>query len=487
MTVSSLSPQPKSPVATPQWPGAYTLALIALLISLVQLILVSRTYFAADDSGWLRLMQEVEAGQRSLLEPSFGGWTTPLANLVFYLWFKTFGLQPTGYYVAVYVLHCLNTTLAFFLIRSLTHNHRLALLSAALYLIHFAHWADWGPLAWIAAFVQLVVAAFYLASLLAFWHFTQSRQPISYSLALLFFVLALLAKESALSLPLVIALLTFYVRQQKNIPLKTGLAWLLPFFLILSLYIAYEYQFQAARPYLQKGNYQLGLHILGNYHYFSNLIIPNPASAPVQSFLERLNRPALTVGATALALAVKIALLGIALLIAFKGSPPQRLLLAMSLLMYLPFTGFVEGFAGPNRYFYLPLIGFCALSVYGLEALYQQLQRHNLRWPHPLVAIGLVGLLGYNSLPMLIWNRAMLANSHIRLQTLALIDSRLATAPPPPTTIYLMDFPDKLADLELTILVVEQIKATRQNPPANPLTDSWTLNYNNGQPVWVTP
>ena len=151
-----------------------------LSFMLFQLYPTFDSYFMADDFSWLDFVNSYGYASDIVLQPSPGGWTTPLSNLVFWGLFKAFGPNPQGYYAANALLHLFNSLLVYRLICLVTRRFEIAFGASFVFVLHFAHFSDWGPLVWISAFVQLVVALFYLSSLILFVRylpcFSQSTQ-----------------------------------------------------------------------------------------------------------------------------------------------------------------------------------------------------------------------------------------------------------------------------------------------------------------------
>lgn len=111
-------------------------------------------YFFTDDFGWLFRIADV--GLRRMIADSNGGHLLLVRNAIFYLCFRTFGMQAEGYFALVLLTHLLNTALLFRLIRRLTGSPLLACLGAALWGMAPAHE---GTLGWYSVYGQAVAAS----------------------------------------------------------------------------------------------------------------------------------------------------------------------------------------------------------------------------------------------------------------------------------------------------------------------------------------
>ena len=131
----------------------------------------------------------------------------PLMTFGYLLCYKVFGLLPFGFHLVNVVLHAAVVCLLFFLTRRLFASGRVAFFAAALFALHPIHTES---VAWVAAVTDIELTFFYL---LTFWFFlplgdpVHRRRLICYVLLIASYLLALLSKEQALTLPL---LATFY-------------------------------------------------------------------------------------------------------------------------------------------------------------------------------------------------------------------------------------------------------------------------------------
>jgi Tfp pilus assembly protein PilF len=132
----------------------------------------------------------------------------PLTSLGFAVEYHLFGLNPHVFHTVNILLHLVNILLVFVFVRSLAQNAGVGLAAAALFAVH--------PLqvevaAWASSLGIVLCTLFYLGTLIVYVAYVRSGRIRYYIGALAFFVLALLSKTWAVSLPLVLIVLDLYL------------------------------------------------------------------------------------------------------------------------------------------------------------------------------------------------------------------------------------------------------------------------------------
>jgi hypothetical protein len=235
--------------------------------------------------------------------------------------------------------------------------------------------------------------------------------------------------------------------------------------------------------------------MITNWKYFSNLVMPNPESPPVHSFL--LGRfPVWTLSlALLMAAVVRVSLLVAAVWLWWRGPKHVRYWLALAVIAYLPFVGFTGGHAGPHRYFYLPLVGFAALGAWSVWWLIKWLaERGKLaQTSMPLFALVVLGFWIYNLLPIRTWQKQVHANSQITREVIQVVGDQLATREVPITRVYFKDFPGRFSDIRLALRLIYNVGVNlelqkgenklEEKPPA----DTLILLYRGGRVVVSQP
>mgnify|MGYP001573995628 FL=1 len=118
-----------------------------------------------------------------------------------------FGLDPGPAHLVNVAFHEANSLLVYLLALALLRNWRASLLVAYLFLAHPLHVESAG---WIAERKDVLCSMFYLLSILAYLRFAAQPCARRYALVIFAFVLALLSKPMAVTLPVVLLLLDFW-------------------------------------------------------------------------------------------------------------------------------------------------------------------------------------------------------------------------------------------------------------------------------------
>jgi tetratricopeptide (TPR) repeat protein len=139
----------------------------------------------------------------------------PIGILGFLICYKLFGLLPYGFHLANLILHALIVCLLFGLSKRLFQDQWLAFAAAGIFALHPIHTES---VAWISGVTDLELAFFYLG---AFWFFEVSAGPRgerserAQAGMVGLFVLALLSKEQAVTLPLAAMIYEHFYRNDR--------------------------------------------------------------------------------------------------------------------------------------------------------------------------------------------------------------------------------------------------------------------------------
>jgi protein O-mannosyl-transferase len=151
----------------------------------------------------------------------------PLTYSVFWLEWRSWGMNPAGYHVVNILLHAMDVALLWLVLRKLRVPG--SWLAALLFGIHPV---VAGTVAWIAELKNTLSLLFYLASILCYLQAAEPEEKTRrgwYALALAAFALALLAKISVVVLPAVLLLIGWWREGRIS---RQELARTAPFFLL---------------------------------------------------------------------------------------------------------------------------------------------------------------------------------------------------------------------------------------------------------------
>ena len=149
----------------------------------------------------------------------------PLTMLVLSIEYSLFGFNVVGYHFINVLIHLANTLLVFRLVLLLCRKDAIALIAALFFGIHPLHVES---VAWVSELKDLLYSLFFLASCVAYVNYINKRQSKYYFFALALFILSLLSKAMAASLPLVLILFDYF---KGNLNRKAVLQKI-PFFLL---------------------------------------------------------------------------------------------------------------------------------------------------------------------------------------------------------------------------------------------------------------
>lgn len=208
------------------------------------------TWFVSDDFHWLTIAKNTQLSGRIWLTnyagENYGGSYNPLLVLIFKFFFVLFGTKYVWYHLVSLLVHTTNAFILYLLAKKVfaiikVHNYASwAIIAAWLFML----WpVQVEAIYWLSAWPHLWGSLFYLLSLLFYFKFHQNRIASSLWLAWLFFAIALLIKEIAISLPLLVLLWEIYFYSIKHKSAKCLLNyWLLPvYFALLFLAMGMRY------------------------------------------------------------------------------------------------------------------------------------------------------------------------------------------------------------------------------------------------------
>jgi hypothetical protein len=187
-----------------------------ILVAFIMIVILSGAayrqvlpaFFVSDDFEYLHAFDQAKSLHPDIL---FGylkafGLLRPLPILSLYADFKIWHLNPLGYHVTSFVLHALNACLFLLLLLLLTKDKIFSCCGALLFSVYPVHPE---AVAWISGRFDVLCATFYLLAVFLFVVSSAKSQRFHHLdvMSLLSFLFALLSKEMAFSLPLVLILI----------------------------------------------------------------------------------------------------------------------------------------------------------------------------------------------------------------------------------------------------------------------------------------
>ncbi len=151
---------------------------------------------------WRYLPQYFTSHVLAALHPeASGNYYRPLLLLWLRLNYVLFGTEPAGWHAATVLCHLLATYLVFRVVEQMTNDRIVAFVAAVLFGLHPAHIES---VAWISGVSDPLMSCFLLGSLSLFCDWRKSAKVSTAVYSLILFGFALLSKETAVVLPILI-------------------------------------------------------------------------------------------------------------------------------------------------------------------------------------------------------------------------------------------------------------------------------------------
>lgn len=249
-----------------------------------------------DDYGYVGINELTKHLSFSTLPQFFAtyhmGNYHPFAMLSLALDYRLFEMNAAGFHAHNIVLHLVNVLLVFLFIWMLSRKLRVATITALLFGIHPCHVES---VAWISERKDLLYVLYYLASLMAYLRYIQTaKKPFWYYLTLVFFIFSLFSKGQAVTLPVTLLLIDYYMGRFNALTrpadvmstisnLKSAFIEKIPFFLLSLLFGVIAVFAQHSAKALSGVSYLLSERLLFSSYslttYFYKALLPFNLSA----------------------------------------------------------------------------------------------------------------------------------------------------------------------------------------------------------------
>lgn len=158
----------------------------------------------------------------------------PLQSLSFAIDYSIWKLNPFGYHLTSLLLHVFNSALVYLIILAISSSPYMAFIAASLFGITPAISST---TFYIPARSDLLMALFLLLSILFFIRYKDNKKGVFYIISIIAFTSALLCKEMAIMLPLLLLIIGTLppTGWSKGSPRRW--IWLLPYLVISAIYI----------------------------------------------------------------------------------------------------------------------------------------------------------------------------------------------------------------------------------------------------------
>ena len=159
----------------------------------------------------------------------------PLLAASFMMDYSIWRLNPLGYHLTNLIFHTLASILVFLFVDALLKNRLIACFSGFIFSVHPIHVE---VVSFISGRVDSVPLVFFLLSLLLFLYYISSKKTILYVFSLVSFLVSLLAKEMAVTLPFIVLCIDYLFLSKCDIKqvLRNFIRIHLGFFVMLAIY-----------------------------------------------------------------------------------------------------------------------------------------------------------------------------------------------------------------------------------------------------------
>jgi len=198
----------------------------------------------------------------------------PLTLFTFFIDYKLWGLNPSGYHLFNILVNAFNGILLFLIFYSISEKILYSFFISIFFSVHPSHVE---AVSWISGRTDLLATFFIFSAILLYILFLKKKLILFYIVSTVCFILALLSKENAVLFPLAAVGLTFmYNHKLEKLKKKTNastdsnlvgrhggiLGWgrrplyILPLFLIDILYIILHSQFSGVQNVVQNFSFR---------------------------------------------------------------------------------------------------------------------------------------------------------------------------------------------------------------------------------------
>jgi tetratricopeptide (TPR) repeat protein len=327
-----------------------------------------------------------------LTESFFGGGTyyRPAVTLSHLLEYHLVGLNPFFYYLTNLLLHLGNSIVLFFIFQIFLKKDCLSFAAALLFAVHPLQGE---AVSNIAGRSNLLCAFGYLTAFLFHVHYVEKKRPCDLVFAVIFFLLALLSKEPAVTLPAVFVCFEMWGHRQRKNASQTlfsreAVLRLLPYFLWTAGYLL-------LRRFLGIANMifwpSLKMHVLGSATFLRGVMTYlRLFFLPVDLHFDRAVAYFTSFADTQLwaTVLVMMTLIGVVWTFRRRWSRRVKFFFAWFWLTLLPTAQIVPlpahaGYAALAEHFlYLPLAGLIAITVLVCSHVFRMAHSRGLvSWP----------------------------------------------------------------------------------------------------------
>ncbi len=337
----------------------------------------------------------------------------PLTMLSYAFNYALGGENAWGYHFLDMILHTINTGLVFALAHRLSKGKLLVAFTVALLFgIHPMHVES---VAWASERKDVLYTLFYVAAMHTYLTYTEQKTAKHLIYTVLLFVLSLLSKPAAVTLPLALLLLDYW--QQRNWRDKTIWIEKIPLFALSLLFGIITVKAQAPVAIAELTNYSIGQKIMftayGFMYYIVQLFAPFNLAAlhPYPTIVKNAALPPIYMAAP-IAAVVLIALVVWLWKRGNKVVPFGIAFYLLHIILVLQFVTVGKAIVA-ERYSYIAYIGlFFIIATYLSNYVDKQPQKRGLIWTAVIAWAAILSILSYQQIgiwknPETLWTQTL--------------------------------------------------------------------------------
>ncbi len=210
----------------------FILACLMILTCLAFAPQLSNNFVNWDDDGYIYNNPEIQSMSAHNIAYFFNPKTFiqgnyhPLTMISFCIEYHFFKVNPLVYHLDNLLLHLMNVLLVYFILKMLTKNNELSLITALLFAIHPMRVES---VAWAAERKDVLYTFFFLLSLYYYLIWKKAAKMNHYVASIVLFICSILSKGQAVVLAPVLLLIDYYMQQKMD---KKLILEKIPFFVI---------------------------------------------------------------------------------------------------------------------------------------------------------------------------------------------------------------------------------------------------------------
>lgn len=332
---------------------------------------------------------------RTIFTSSFISTYIPLTILSYLFEYKFFELAPRAYHTTNLILHLLNCLLVFWLIYLISNNIYVSFITALLFGIHPLRVES---VAWITGRKDVLYSLLFLGSLICYLYYKTSHNIKNYYFLLFLFILSVLAKGMAVTLPFVLLLFDYLFHRKINKRLlieKIPLFVISFIFAIIAFFIQYQTKTLEPGPFI---NFPQNVFVAcyGVIFYLIKTVAPVQLSA-LYPYPKGISNPLSSVFVF-----LPVIVIVLTVIVVFSKKYTIKIIFGtlfflLTILMVLGLIPVAGEAIAADRYTYLGLIGIFFIVAEGFHWLYIKKTEYVkiLRFILVVLLIGIIGTLSF--------------------------------------------------------------------------------------------